>query len=91
MSFKTFLGAAALLTATVAHAQTMDIPRRATVYSAEGAKVGRVDQVVKNSDGSTQSVKVIYRGRFVTIPAETLSMADKGLKTSLSNDALKRM
>lgn len=91
MSLKIILAAAALATSTAAFAQDVDIERRAFVYSAEGKKIGRVESVVASDDGQPQAVKVIYRGRFVTIPASTLSNGEKGLQTTLTNDALRDM
>lgn len=91
MSLKFLCAAAVMFTATMAQAEGVDIARRATIYSAEGTKIGRVDQVVAGADGAPSAVKLIYRGKFVTIPASTLSSDDKGLKTSLTNDALKKM
>lgn len=91
MSFKILFVAAALLTATASQADDVAIARRATIYSAEGTKIGRVDQIVASADGKPEAIKIIYRGKFVTIPADTLSPADKGLKTSLTNAVLKKM
>lgn len=92
MSLRLLCAAAAMMVAaTTAQAQDVDIARRATIYSAEGTKIGRVDQVVEGENGSPEAVKVIYRGKFVTIPASTLSTGDKGLQTSLTNDVLKKM
>lgn len=91
MSLKFLCAAAAMITATMAHAEGVEIARRATIFSAEGTKLGRVDQIVAGSDGAAQAVKIIYRGKFITIPASTLTPSDKGLTTSLTNDALKKM
>ena len=91
MSLRILFVAAVLLTATAGQAEDVAIGRRATLYSADGTKIGRVDQVVESADGKPEAVKIIYRGKFVTIPADTLSTSDKGLKTSLTNDVLKKM
>jgi hypothetical protein len=86
------LAAAAIMaSAGLAHAQDVAIAKRASIYSAEGTKLGRVDQVVADSAGKPEAIKVIYRGKFITIPASTLTSADKGLTTSLTNAALKKM
>ena len=91
MLAKLVLSTAFLLAAGVAQAQTLQIPARAILYSADGTKLGHIENVVANADGSPQAVKLIYRGKFITIPASTLSTGDKGLKTSLDNAALKHM
>lgn len=86
-----FAAAAAALTTTTAFADAVTIPAHSMLYSAEGTKLGRVTEVVANSDGSPQAVKLIYDGRFIMIPANTLTTAEKGLKTSLNNATLRRM
>lgn len=91
MSLKLAIIAATLLTAASAQAQALEIPRRATVYSSEGTKIGRVDQVVTGEDGSAQAVKIIYRGKFITIPTNTISTTDKGLTTSLTDDLIRKL
>ncbi|TVV77106.1 hypothetical protein [Sphingomonas solaris] len=91
MSFKFAIAAAIAMTGATGQAQNVAVAPRAVLYSAEGTKLGRVEAVVANTDGSPAAVKLIYRGKFITIPADTLSNGDKGLKTSLDNAALKRM
>lgn len=75
----------------LAQAQTTEISRRATIFSAEGTKLGRVENVVKAEDGSTAAVKIIYRGKFLTIPAASLAAGEKGLTTSLTNAEIRKM
>jgi len=60
------------------------IKERALVKTADGRKVGFIDRVFKNAAGEATGVQIIYGGRFVMIPAETLSSAEKGLVTSLT-------
>lgn len=91
MFAKLAFSTALFLAAGAAQAQTMPIPARAVLYSADGTKLGRIENVVNNADGTPQAVKLIYRGKFITIPAGTLSAGEKGLKTSIDNATLKRM
>lgn len=67
------------------------VSKRATIFSSEGTKIGRVEQVVKGDDGAPSAVKIIYRGKFLTIPASSLTADAGGFKTSLSNDEIKKM
>lgn len=86
-----FIALAALSLAAPALAETPAVERNAAIYSAEGTKLGKVDRVITQADGSTDAVRLIYRGKFITIPATTLSTGDKGLTTSLSNAELKKL
>ncbi len=88
---KVLVALAALSLSAAAYAQTPEIGRNATLYSAEGTKIGKVDRVIAGTDGSTSAIRLIYRGKFITIPAATLSTAEKGLTTSLSNAELKKL
>lgn len=54
------------------------IAKNATVFSADGRRIGRIDRV------RATSVSVIYNGKFVEIPLDTLSAADKGYTTTLN-------
>jgi len=85
-----FIALAALSLATPALAETPAIERNAAIYSAEGTRLGKVDRVITQADGSASTVRLIYRGKFIAIPAETLSTSDKGLTTSLTNAELKK-
>ncbi len=67
------------------------IAKWAKIYSADGAKVGRVEVIVNNADGSVAGVKTIYQEKFLTIPASTLSAGTDGLKTSLTKAELRKM
>lgn len=86
-----FIALAALSLAAPALAETPAIERNAAIYSAEGTKLGKVDRVITQADGSTSAVRLIYRGKFIAIPTATLSTGDKGLMTSLSNAELKKL
>jgi hypothetical protein len=80
-----------LQTPALAQASAPVVERNASVFTAEGIKLGRVDTVVKGADGATTAIRVIYRGKFLTIPATSLSADAKGLKTSLTNSDIKKM
>lgn len=81
----------ALQTPVLAQTHAPSIERNVTVYSADGTKLGRIDTVVKSADGSALAIRIIYRGKFLTIPAASLSADAKGLKTSLTNGDIKKM
>lgn len=87
---KMIITLAALAMATPALAQAPAVDRNAAIFSAEGTKIGKVDKVVTADDGALAAVRVIYRGKFITIPAATLSAGEKGVTTSLSNADLKK-
>lgn len=82
---------AALGLATPTLAQAPAIDRNEAIFSAEGTKIGKVEKVVTGDDGAVAAVRIIYRGKFITIPAATLTASDKGVTTSLSNADLKKL
>lgn len=82
---------AALSLSAPALAQAPTIDRNAAIFSAEGTKIGKVDKVVTAADGAVSAIRIIYRGKFITIPATTLSTSEKGVTTSLSNADLKKL
>ncbi|KMS53069.1 hypothetical protein V473_18945 [Sphingobium cupriresistens LL01] len=90
LDMKMIITLAALAMATPALAQAPAVDRNAAIFSAEGTKIGKVDKVVTADDGALAAVRVIYRGKFITIPAATLSTGEKGVTTSLSNADLKK-
>lgn len=93
MKFRHVLAAAISLSLSVA-AVAADAPvikERALVKTADGRKVGFIDRVLKDSAGTPTGVQIIYGGRFVVIPADTLSAADKGLVTSLNAKDVSRL
>lgn len=76
---------AALLAATPALADdALAIKTNALVKTADGARVGRIDRVVNDADGKPVAVKIIFQGRFITIPAASLSTSGQNLVTTLS-------
>lgn len=79
------LQALSLNATATAQTEAAAISKRATIYSAEGTKIGRVEKVV---DGA---VRIIYRGKFLTIPTATLTAQEDGFKTTLTNNDLKNM
>jgi hypothetical protein len=82
-----FAFAAALSLSLSAAAIAADAPiikDRALVKTVDGRKVGFIERVLKNTAGEPTGVQIIYSGRFVVIPATTLSAAEKGLVTSLT-------
>jgi hypothetical protein len=77
--------AAALSVGTAAiAADSPEIKARAMVKTADGGRVGTIDRIFKDSTGAPVSVQIIYKGRFVVIPATTLSAGEKGLVTTLT-------
>ena len=87
-----FALAAALSLSSVGMAQDAPAIRtRTMVKTADGVRVGFIDRIIQNGEGAPTSVQIIYRGRFVSIPAATLSNGDKGLVTSLTADDLKKL
>ncbi|MCP1470276.1 hypothetical protein J3E64_001964 [Sphingobium sp. OAS761] len=67
------------------------IKERALVKTTDGRKVGFIDRVMKNAAGEPTAVQIIYSGRFVVIPVETLSSAEKGLVTTLTAKEVNRL
>ena len=87
-----FALAAALSFSAVAVAQDAPaIKARTMVKTADGVRIGFIDRVFQNAEGAPTSVQIIYKGRFVSIPAATLSNGEKGLVTSLTADDLKKL
>jgi len=89
---KTIIIALATLGLTApALAQASAVERNEAIYSADGTKIGKVDRVLTASDGTVTGVRIIYRGKFIIIPATTLNVGEKGIATSLSNAELKKL
>src|SRR3546814_11323840 len=79
----TFIAAAFALSIAPAMAQEApQISKRAAIYSADGTKIGRVEKITQGADGKPESVRIIYRGNFLNIPADSLSAEGTGLTTS---------
>ena len=89
---KTIIIALAALGLTApAFAQAPAVNRNEAIYSADGTKIGKVDRVLTAADGAVSAIRVIYRGKFISIPATTLTAGEKGVTTSLSNAELKKL
>lgn len=56
----------------------------ASIWTSDGKRLGRVDQVRKAKGGEATSVGVIYDSRYVLVPISSLTANDKGFATSLS-------
>jgi hypothetical protein len=87
---KRFYFLAALFISAGAAQAASPVKRHTMLYSADDTKIGRVETIVEGTGGPS-AVRVIYRGKFVTIPASSLTDDAKGLKTSLSTADLKKM
>src|SRR3546814_13234158 len=84
----TFIAAAFALSIAPAMAQEApQISKRAAIYSADGTKIGRVEKITRGADGKPESVRIIYSGKFLTIPAASLSAEGNGLKSSKLGNA----
>ena len=89
------LGLAATVAFTPAVAQEASAPVEASASAAKAGqvirdannlKIGRVERVEK--DGS---VKVIYQSRMILIPANTLTVADGKVQTSLTRKEIGKL
>ena len=54
------------------------VKKGAMVFSADGSRFGRINDIRGNL------ANIIFDGRFVKIPVETLSNGERGLTTSLT-------
>lgn len=86
------LFAAALAMGTTAFAAgSPEIKTQAMVKTADGRRVGTVSRVIKDAAGAPVSVQIIYKSRFIVIPATTLSEGEKGLVTSLTTAEINKL
>ncbi|GFE75687.1 PRC-barrel domain-containing protein [Novosphingobium aerophilum] len=67
------------------------VKRNDAVYSANGTRIGKVERVLTDSDGTATAVRIIFRGKFITIPVATLTAGEKGVTTSMSTDDIKKL
>jgi len=65
-------------------ATPLELKRSALIFSSDGKRVGRIDYVGKNKEGTPAYVAVIFDSRLVHIPLSTLSANDKGYATTLT-------
>jgi sporulation protein YlmC with PRC-barrel domain len=59
------------------------------IRTSDGRQIGRVDHVVFDRAGKAMSAKLIYDGRFLTVPVASLVRADKGVTTTLTLAAIR--
>ena len=71
--------------ASAAATSAPTISRGALIFSAEGRRIGRIDRV------HGADVSVIYNGKFVSIPTNSLSSGERGLTTSLTQADLGKL
>lgn len=83
--------AVALAVPAAAQEAAPSVTKRATIFAADGTKIGRVEALVPGADGQPSAVRVIYRGKFLTLPVSSLSPADRGFKTSMTTAQIKGM
>ncbi|HEY4545400.1 MAG TPA: hypothetical protein VIG90_03095 [Pedomonas sp.] len=60
------------------------------VIAADGRRIGRVDRVF-SENGTPVTVSVIYSGRVVRIPVNTLSNSERGLVSTLTAKEIKAL
>lgn len=61
------------------------VSKGATIFSADGRRIGRVDRVRETA------ISLIYNGKFIDIPLSTLTTASKGYATSLTKAELGKL
>lgn len=83
-----FALAAAIAIAAPVMAQTVAATPKegATIRDAANVRLGKIDRVYP--DGSVQ---LIYRSKFVTIPADKVMMAQDGVMTSLTRQEVSKL
>ena len=69
---------------------SVEVKAGVLVIAADGRRIGRVDRVV-TMGGNPVSVSVIYSGRVVRIPVETLSNSERGLVSTLTSQEIKKL
>jgi hypothetical protein len=75
----------ATASAPAAAAANFPLHSGATLKSADGRRIGFIDQVVSAKGGQPTAVQVILDSRIVNIPASTITAVDKShFTTSLS-------
>jgi hypothetical protein len=73
--------------ATPLVAQTTMAPKRgATLRDVNATRLGTIDRI--NSDGSVQ---IIFNSKFVTIPANKLTVAQDSVSTSLTKSEVSKL
>jgi len=91
MHFRSALatGLVLLVSPTLVSAQTagtaQSIKSGAWVFSADGRRVGRVDDIANGT------AAIIYNGRLIHIPIDKLTAGDKGLVSSLTRKEIDQL
>ncbi|WP_298400610.1 hypothetical protein [Sphingobium sp.] len=80
----------ALASLSSAHAAAPAIDRNARIYSADGAVLGKVDRLMMKGDELT-GVQLIFGSKMIVIPADTLTVEDTGVKTSLTKKEVRAL
>jgi len=75
---RNILIALALSTAVAAPAMA-EVAKGQTLYDGAGKRLGKIDSV-----GADGSVSIIFRGKFVSVPGDTVSEAEGKVMTKLS-------
>lgn len=70
--------------AEAATAPAVAVKRGQLLKSADGARLGRIDSLRKDSDGNEQWAAVIVGSRFVHVPLSTITATDDAAVTSLT-------
>ena len=70
--------------------EPLTITRNAKVISSDGVAIGRVNRVVTANDTVT-GIQLIVGDRLVVIPADTLSVDEIGVKTTLSRKEVRAL
>lgn len=87
MRFAILAATLALAAPALAQGPAKPISAGTTLRSSDMGRVGQIDRV--NADGSVQ---IIFRTKFVTVPASTLSVTDKGeVTTSLTKREIAKL
>ena len=58
---------------------------------AEGKTLGRIDRVAAAADGSVDYAQIIYDGRFVRVPGNTLKVDGDSVTTSLPKAEVRKI
>ncbi len=84
---KLHMGAVALLSilATPVLAQPAAPRLGAAVFTADGKRLGPVNDIDKAADGSVKAIVVIKGSKVIHLDPSTLSASDKGWTTSLTS------
>jgi uncharacterized protein YrrD len=76
--------------ATMSDAQSVpELKMGETIRTSDGKQLGKVDYIVSDRAGKPVSARVIYDGRFVSVPVSSMVRAGKGVTTSLTLAAIR--